>query len=183
MNRLAGAISIATIIVLSGCATTPRNAWFRYNGTLLDARKDVADCRYEVVKYGPQNAINTGLGAGANTIAGENYVMAQCMTHRGYRFADPATAVPLKEKISKAGDSAKTKAQLAELLGPIEDRNGTPASSFVVIQPMDTGPLGMDWYPQSRMNARYQEALFSFSPDGLIEKVMFREANEIFLVR
>jgi hypothetical protein len=183
MNRLAGAALTVIVVVLSGCATAPRSAWYRYTGTLQDAKKDVADCRYEVVKYGPQNVINTGLGSGVNKITGDNYVMAQCMTHRGYRFADPATAVPLKDKISMAGSPAKTKAQLVELLGPIEDRNGAPASSFVVIQPMDTGPLGMDWYPQSRMNARYQEAFFSFSPDGIIEKVMFREANEIFLVR
>lgn len=174
---------VIAMIFMPGCSTIHRSAWYRYGGTLEEAKKDVSDCRYDVVKYGPQNAIKTGLGSGANSIVGENYVMVQCMAHRGYSFSDPTTAVTLKDKISKSSGSARTKTQIAETLGPLRDLGGFSASSFVLIRPMDTGPLGMDWYPQSRMDIRYQEALFSFSPGGIIEKVSFREMTDILLAR
>ncbi|OGQ01221.1 MAG: hypothetical protein A2Z40_03310 [Deltaproteobacteria bacterium RBG_19FT_COMBO_60_16] len=183
MTRTKRIAFIVVIFLLPGCATATRNVWSRDSGTLEEARKDVSDCRYDVVKYGKQNAFKTGLGSGADSIVGENHVMIQCMTHRGYRFADPAKTITLKEKISRPSGSSRTKAQITETIGPLLDRGGFSVSSFVLIRPMDTGPLGMEWYPQSRMDVKYQEAQFYFSPDGINEKVSFKEMTDILPVR
>lgn len=167
----------ASLFLLIGCASAPRNAWYRYGGSLEDARRDVADCRYEVVKYGRQDTARTGAGSGTDMVVGENSTMIQCMAHRRFRFISP-DSIPRLEI-----GAATTKEQVEARLGPCAWNNGAGRCSLVVISPLDPGPLGMDWYSQSRMYAKYQEFLFSLSHGDIADKIRPKESNEIFPVR
>lgn len=183
MTLRARTLFVLAAIFVSSCATAPKQAWYRYSGSLEEARRDVSQCRYDVARTGEVKGYTTGLGTGADTITDENSVMLQCMANRGYDRGDLSSIESLSARISRAAATARNRNELAQALGPCADQPEVANCSFVRIWAVDPGPMGMDWYPQSRMDVLFQQALFRYSPAGIIEGVSQRQATDIFPVK
>jgi hypothetical protein len=101
---------------ITGCAN---KVWVNPNVTSDKANQDMADCKYDSVKYGHVNMWGTGVGAGIEQGLREVEIISTCMSTKGYRLESQQEISDEKKAIDQKYVSAIKKRE--EKLAPIND--------------------------------------------------------------
>ena len=74
-------IIVTTLLIAGGCA---QQVWYRENTTLSEARRDLAECKYEAIKSTPPyRGLENPIAAG--------------MEAKGYRLVDPSSGLRMTD--------------------------------------------------------------------------------------
>jgi hypothetical protein len=127
MKNILTKLLVACVLVNTiGCA---KKVWVNPNVTSDKANQDMADCKYDSVKYGHVNMWGTGVGAGIEQGLREVEIISTCMSTKGYKL----------ESLQEMSDEKKAIQQRYALAVKKREEKFAPISNYIVnvCRPLD----------------------------------------------